>query len=127
MPAQSIQPEGLPTPPTYSHVMKAGSTVYIAGQVSQDENGNVVGAGDFNAQAVQVFENLKKALASVGADFGNLVKITVYITDPRFREALGTVRGGYLKPPLPTSTLIVVAGLALPEYLIEIEGIAYVE
>jgi enamine deaminase RidA (YjgF/YER057c/UK114 family) len=107
--------------------MKAGNTVYIAGQVAQDERGQIVGAGDFAAQATQVFENLKKALAAAGADFTNLVKITTFLTDPRFREPLTEVRNRYLRDPLPTSTLVVVAGLALPEYLIEIEGVAVVD
>ena len=126
MSVEHIQPQGLPKPPTYSHVVKAGNTVYVAGQVAQDEKGQPVGRGDFTAQATQVFENLKKALTSAGADFGDLVKITVYITDPRYREPLGEVRSRYLTGPLPASTLIVVAGLASPDYLLEIEGIAVV-
>jgi enamine deaminase RidA (YjgF/YER057c/UK114 family) len=86
----------------------------------------VVGRGDVAAQATQVFENLGKALASVGADFSHLVKITVYLTDPRYREALTSVRSHYLQSNLPASTLVIVAGLASPDYLVEIEGIAYV-
>ena len=131
MPVERIQPQGLPKPPTYAHVVKAGpstgsgqATIYIAGQVAQDERGQVVGRGDFSAQATQVFENLKKALSSAGADFKDLVKITVYLTDARYREPLGEVRSKYLKDPLPASTLVVVAVLAQPDYLLEIEGIA---
>lgn len=128
MGVERIQPDGLATPPTYSHVVKAGNTIYIAGQVSQDEQGNLVGAGDFVAQANQVFENLGKALASAGAGFRDLVKTNVYVTDPRYRELLRDVRNRYLdSAALPTSTLVVVAGLALPEYLLEIEAVAVVE
>ncbi len=127
MPIERIQPEGLYRPPAYSHVVRVGNTVYIAGQTAVDENGQVVGRGDFMAQAVQVFENLKKALASVGADFRHLVKVTTYITDPRYRDMLTEVRRKYYAGNLPASTLIVVAGLAQPEYLLEIEGIAVVE
>lgn len=128
MAVERIQPDGLAKPPTYSHVVKAGKTIYIAGQVSQNEQGQLVGAGDFVAQANQVFENLGRALASAGAGFGNLVKTTVFVTDPRYREALAGVRNKYLdSSQLPASTLIVVAGLALPEYLLEIEAIAVVE
>ena len=58
MSVEHIQPQGLPKPPTYSHVVKAGNTVYVAGQVAQDEKGQPVGRGDFTAQATQVFENL---------------------------------------------------------------------
>jgi enamine deaminase RidA (YjgF/YER057c/UK114 family) len=125
---ERIQPDGLAVPPTYTHVVKAGNTVYIAGQVSQDEHGQLVGAGDFVAQATQVFENLGKALASAGAGFQHLVKTTVFVTDPRYREALRDVRDRYLDSnALPASTLVVVAGLALPEYLLEIEAVAVVE
>jgi enamine deaminase RidA (YjgF/YER057c/UK114 family) len=124
MPLERIQPAGLAKPPTYSHVIRAGNTVYIAGQTAQDEQGQVVGKGDVTAQARQVFENLKKALASVGADLSSLVKITVYLTDPRFREPVSEVRQQYLGGNLPTSTLVIVAGLASPDYLLEIEGIA---
>ena len=128
MGVERIQPDGLAQPPTYTHVVKAGNTIYIAGQVAQNEQGQVVGAGDIVAQANQVFENLGKALASAGAGFGDLVKITVYVTDPRFREALSGVRSRYLDSSrLPASTLVVVAGLALPEYLLEIEGVAVIE
>jgi enamine deaminase RidA (YjgF/YER057c/UK114 family) len=128
MAVERIQPDGLATPPTYSHVVKAGNTVYIAGQVSQNEHGQLVGAGDFVAQATQVFENLGKALASAGAGFEHLVKITVFVTDPRYREPLSAVRSKYLASnALPASTLLVVAGLALPEYLLEIEAVAVVE
>ena len=128
MAVERIQPDGLATPPTYSHVVKAGNTIYIAGQVAQDERGDLVGAGDFVAQATQVFENLGKALAAAGVGFEHLVKTTVYVTDPRYRELLRDVRTRYLgSDALPASTLVVVAGLALPEYLLEIEAVAVVE
>jgi len=127
MAVEHIQPDGLSRPPAYSQVVKAGNTIYIAGQVSQDEHGQVVGAGDIVAQANQVFENLAKALAAAGAGFGDLVKITTYVTDPRYREALRDVRSTYLgSAPPPASTLVVVAGLAQPEYLLEVEAIAVI-
>ncbi len=128
MPIERIQPQGLPQPPTYSHVVKNGNTVYIAGQIAQDEKGEVVGKGDITAQAEQVFQNLGKALKSVGGDYSNLVKITMFLTDARFRDAVTPVRQKYLKAPnLPASTLVVVAGLASPDYLLEIEAIAVVD
>jgi reactive intermediate/imine deaminase len=126
MSVERIQPAGLSKPPTYSQVVKAGNTIYIAGQVAQDERGQLVGRGDITAQAQQVFENLEKALSAAGADFGDLVKMTVYVTDPRYREALRDVRSKYLGGELPASTLVVVAGLAQPEYLLEIEAVAVV-
>jgi 2-iminobutanoate/2-iminopropanoate deaminase len=124
---EHINPPGLSRQATYSHVVKAGTTVYVAGQVARDETGGTVGPGDFPTQAVQVFENLGKALRAGGADFRHLVKITIYLTDPRYREALGKVRVQYIKDPVPASTLVVVAGLAEPDYLLEIEGIAVID
>ena len=127
MAVEHIQPDGLSRPPTYSHVVKAGNTIYIAGQVAQDERGQLVGPGDIVAQANQVFENLAKALAAGGAGFGNVVKTTIYVTDPRYREALRDVRSKYLgSAPPPASTLVVVAGLAQPEFLLEVEAVAVI-
>jgi enamine deaminase RidA (YjgF/YER057c/UK114 family) len=127
MPSEYIQPPDLHKAPTYTPVVKAGKTVYVAGQTAVNEQGELVGRGDITAQATQVMENLGKALRAGGADFANLVKITVYITDPRFREPVAAVRAKYLKDPKPASTLIICAGLASPDYLLEIEGIAVVD
>ncbi len=127
---ERIQPEGLRHPPTYTPVVRAtgGSTIYISGQVSADAEGNVVGVGDFAAQAKQVFANLRLALASVGADFSNVAKITTYIVDytPALREAYGAARVEAMGDALPASTLIGVQALAMSEYLIEVEAIAVV-
>jgi enamine deaminase RidA (YjgF/YER057c/UK114 family) len=126
MAVERIQPQGLAKPPTYTHVIRAGNTVYFAGQTAQNEQGEVVGT-DITTQGTQVMENLKKALASVGATFDNLVKTTIYVTDARYREALSEVRRKYMGSSLPTSTFIVVAGLANPAYLVEIEAIAVLD
>lgn len=130
MSIERIQPTGLRRPPTYTPVVRAvgGATVYISGQISVDVDGRVVGAGDFAEQARQVFENLRLALASVGADFSDVVKMTTYIVDyiPEHRDVLGTIRDELLEGALPASTLIGVQALAAPEYLIEIEAIAVV-
>lgn len=127
---ERIYPEGLRRPPTYTPVVRAsgGTTVYISGQVSVDVEGNVVGVGDFAAQARQVFENLRLALASVGADFSHVVKMTSYVVDysPELREAYGAARSAAMGDALPASTLIGVQALAMREYLIEVEAIAVV-
>lgn len=98
--------------------------LFIAGQTAVDEKGNVVGKGDIEAQAKQVLENMKKVLEAGGGSFANLVKTTTYITDITYREGLNKVRREYYKDAPPTSTLIVVKGLANADYLLEIEGIA---
>ena len=127
MAKERIQPEGLSNPPNYSQVVKAGNTVYVAGQTAIDERGQVVGRGDITAQTTQVFENIKKALSAAGADFSDVVRITVYLTDPRFREPAAEVRRRYLTDNLPASTLLVVTGLASPDYLIEVDIIAVID
>ena len=78
-----INPPGLTKPNGYTHVVVTsdGRTAHIAGQVALDSAGRVVGAGDFRAQADKVFANLRLALASVDASFGDVLKTTTYITD----------------------------------------------
>jgi enamine deaminase RidA (YjgF/YER057c/UK114 family) len=127
MPIERIQPAGMAKPAAYSQVVRVGNTVYVAGQTSTNEQGQLVGVGDIRAQAVQVYENLKKALAAVDGTLENLVKITVYVTDARYRDAVAEVRTEYLGGTVPASTLVVVAGLARPEFLLEIEGVAVVD
>jgi enamine deaminase RidA (YjgF/YER057c/UK114 family) len=120
-------PQGLSSPPTYSHVVEVDGphrTIYIAGQTGADASGKV--AQGFRAQAVQVMENLKIALASVGGGFEHVVKINNYLTDieanaAEFRE----VRAKYFnKSALPASTLVQVTRLANPAFLLEVEAIA---
>jgi enamine deaminase RidA (YjgF/YER057c/UK114 family) len=124
-----LNPDSLSKPPGYTHVVETtgpGRTVWIAGQLGLDRKGDVAGApGDFRAQAVQTFDNLKAALAAVGADFKHVVKLNNYLLDmahlPIFRE----VRDLYLNTAAPpASTTIAIAGLARPGALLEIEAVA---
>jgi enamine deaminase RidA (YjgF/YER057c/UK114 family) len=122
-----INPPGLTKPTGYTHVVVAadGRTVYIAGQVAFDSTGAVVGAADFRAQAERVFANLALALASVGATFADVVKTTTFITDLANGAPLREVRARYLDPARPpANSLIVVASLARPDLLLEIEAVA---
>jgi enamine deaminase RidA (YjgF/YER057c/UK114 family) len=123
-----FNPETMSKPPGYSHVVEMtgpGRIVYIAGQLGIDRDGRVVGApGDFRAQAVQAFENLKSALAAVGAGFDQVVKVNNYLVDmahlPIFRE----VRDTYLnKAAPPASTTVRIAQLARDGALFEIEAV----
>ena len=130
MALEHIQPDGLSRPTGYTHVVKAtGTVVFFAGQVSLDADGNIVGAGDFEAQARQVFTNLRAALASVGAGPEHIAKTTTYVVGmtPEHRSALRTVRAEFLPEPPPTSTLIGVQALAQADFLIEVEAIAVVD
>jgi enamine deaminase RidA (YjgF/YER057c/UK114 family) len=121
-----INPRGLVKPTGYTHVVVAADrrTVYIAGQVAFDSTGKVVGGSDFAAQAEQVFTNLRRALASVGASFADVVKMTTLITDVKNVPALREIRTRYLDPKAPPANTLVVAQLVRPELLLEIEAVA---
>jgi enamine deaminase RidA (YjgF/YER057c/UK114 family) len=124
-----MDPPTMEKPPGYSHVVEIegdARIVFFAGQLGVDTSGRFAGGpGDFEAQTVQAFENLKKALAAVGADFGNLVKISNYLVDiERNMQTFRTVRDRYLVKPPPASTTIGVPALARPGGLFEIEAVA---
>src|SRR5438876_3500057 len=118
-----MNPPTLSAPTGYTHVVQVhrGRTVYIAGQVAFDKSGNVVGKGDFAAQATQVFENLKLALAAAGATFDNLVKVTTFVTDMSQISTLRSIRVKYYGKNAPASTLVQITKLAHEDLLIEIE------
>ena len=121
---ERINPEGMTQPTSYHHVVKVGNLLFIAGQVALDGEGKVVGEGDMRAQVGQVLENLKKVLASQGADFSNVVKINIFTTDiEAFRKA-ADVRRRYFDGHPPASTLVQIERLARPVFLVEIEAIA---
>jgi reactive intermediate/imine deaminase len=123
-----INPPELTKPTGYTHVIKSGpgQTIYISGQISFDNDGKVVGAGDFRAQTVQVFENLKAALAAAGATFEHVVKVTTFVTQMKYAPVLREVRAGYFGSKPPAGTLVEISALVLPELMIEIEAIAVV-
>lgn len=127
-----LKPKGLWNVPSFSQATTArgGKLVFISGQVSWDENGKVVHAGDLRKQTEQTFENLKLALEEAGASFDNLVKLTIFVKniDETKWRTISEVRKGYLsKEKPPASTMIGVPGLVLEDLLIEIEGIAVVD
>lgn len=124
-----MNPPTMEKPPGYSHVVEIkgdARIVFFAGQLGVDTSGAFVGTpGDFKAQTVQAFENLKAALEAVGANFGHLVKINNYLVDiERNMLAFRDVRDRYLVAPPPASTTIGVPALARPGGLFEIEAIA---
>jgi reactive intermediate/imine deaminase len=124
---QLVNPPALPTVPGYSQVVtvRGGDLVFVAGQVSLDASGALVGAGDFAAQTRQTFQNLMDALAAVGASAISVIKLTTFVTDMSELATFRAVRDQFLDPAhLPASTLVQVTRLFRPEFLIEIEAIA---
>ena len=111
----------------YSHAAKAGNTLYIAGQVAQDVEGNVVGEGDLEAQVSQVFTNLKNVMEEAGGSLQNIVKMTTFLTHYNNIETYRSVRNRYFSEPFPPNTLLIIESLALPDYMIEVEAIAVLD
>ena len=106
-----------------------GRTIHCAGQTAWDKDLNVIGKGDFAAQAKAVYENVRMALASAGAEPRDIVRMRTYIVDytPDYLEALGIETAAFFGDhPPPAATLIGVASLAMPEFMIEIEVTAVV-
>ena len=122
---QYLNPSTMPTPKGFTNVVKVDNTVYIAGQVGNGPDGSLVGKGDAEAQVRQIWRNMEAALQSVGGSRENIVKTTTYITSIEHMGAVRKVRDElHQSSNPPTSTLIVVAELASPDYLVEIEAIA---
>ena len=125
---QYLNPDTMPQPRGYSQVVKAGNTVYIAGQVAMARDGGVMGKGDPETQVRQIWRNLEAAAKSVGGTLQNIVKTTTYVTNIEYAAAVRKVRDElYRSSDPPTSTLLVVSQLASPDYLAEIEAIAVVD
>jgi enamine deaminase RidA (YjgF/YER057c/UK114 family) len=108
-------------------VVARGRMVFVRGQVGQNLDTAVnVGVGDAGAQTEQAMANIKQLLSEAGATLEHICKITIYLTDPRYREAVYLTVGRWLKGVYPVSTGIVVAGLARPEWLVEVDVLAVI-
>jgi enamine deaminase RidA (YjgF/YER057c/UK114 family) len=106
----------------------AGGTVYLRGQVGQDlGTSESVGIGDPAAQADQAMRNIAALLDEAGSRLEDIVKVTIYLTDPRYREPVYRTVGRWLKGVYPVSTGLVVSALARPEWLVEIDAIAVID
>jgi enamine deaminase RidA (YjgF/YER057c/UK114 family) len=128
MPHQHLHPPGLHVNPAYSHVVVASGRrlIYTAGQVPLDAHGNLVGP-DLEAQAMQAFRNVGLALNGAGVNYADVVKITMFVVNyrPEHRAVLGRARAHFFSEGAPpASTLLGVAALAVPEWLVEIEAVA---
>ena len=129
MAREYINPPDLAAPPSgiYNHVVKVGNMVFIAGQVSRGLDGKTIHVGDAEAQTRQVWANIETAVKAAGGGLRDVVKTTTYVVG---RENMAAVRKARLEvqPPegRPTSTTLIVAGLADPDLLVEVEVIAVI-
>ncbi len=120
---------GIYDPPAYTQAVKVSggqSIVFLAGQVSYDKDGGVAHRGDFRAQAREIFRAIKAHVEAAGGKLDNIVKLNTYLTDIRYRADLGPVREEFFGKKGPASTLVQVAALAHPDWMIEVEAIAVI-
>jgi len=128
MPRTVINPPTLVKPNGYSYAIKTtGTPVFISGQVALDGGGKLVGENDVAAQTEQVFKNLQAVVEGCGGTLDDVVKITIFVTDPSYRPAVAAARLKWFKEgQWPASTYLVVSALAVPTMLVEIEAVAMV-
>ena len=118
---------GVYDPPSHAQGVKvtgAQTILFIAGQVAFDEHGGPAHGRDFAAQAREVFRALQAQVEAGGATLRDVVKLTTYLTDIRYREELNPIREEFFGPKLPAHTQVAIAALGRPEWLIEVEAIA---
>ena len=132
MTVELLNPEGLPKPEFYAQVAVAtGSrTVFLAGQVARDAEGQPVGAGDLTAQVEQAYLNVAAAMAAVGGSFADVAKLTLYLVDwsaeklPALGEGVARAAARLGVDPTKPVTLIPVAALGEPDLLVEVDATA---
>jgi enamine deaminase RidA (YjgF/YER057c/UK114 family) len=121
-----LTPDGLAAPPEpYSHAIRCGDTVYIAGQVAFDENNGIVGIGDARLQAEQVWKNIRLAVEGAGGELADVIKITIFLKDIRCVGDEIAVRETLFEAGrFPICTMVQVANLGLPDLLMEVDAVA---
>lgn len=122
-PFETYNPDQIYRPASYDHALRAGSTLYIAGQVARDTVGKLVGSSA-GEQAEQVYANLQAVLEAAGASFADVVKITTYLVDAADSRAVSEVRLKHFAGHRPPHTGLIVAALGAPEVKVEVEVIA---
>lgn len=122
---QEIRVEGAAEPIShYTDAVRFGDLLFVSGVAAFDSDGNVVGKGDPVTQTRVILQNIRDALQAVGADMGDVLKVTVFLTDIGDRAAINPVRKEFFGDAKPASTLFEVSALAIPDMLVEIEAIA---
>ncbi|MBT98973.1 MAG: hypothetical protein CL902_10150 [Dehalococcoidia bacterium] len=118
-----VSPAGASPNPALSPGMIVGDTLYVSGHVSVDQGGNIVGVGDAEAQSRQVMDNIRAVVTAAGGKMEDVAKITCFLTDIANYPAYSKVRAETWPNSPPASSTVVVAGLVLPELLVEVEAI----
>jgi reactive intermediate/imine deaminase len=123
-----LQPTNVPVKGNYSPgwEVSGGKVIFVSGQIPWDSEGNTVAIGDIEGQTRQVYKNIGAVLEEAGATFDDVVKMTIFLQDIRYRDVINKVRGEVFKPPYPASSQVAVASLVDPDWLVEIEAVAFV-
>jgi reactive intermediate/imine deaminase len=108
----------------FSQAVRVGDVIHVAGQVAMNEQRELVGEGDAEAQARQCFSNLERVLSEAGASIADLVRVTVYLVGAEHYAGYAAAKRDYLSEALPAGTAVIVAGLMDPRFLIEIDAVA---
>jgi 2-iminobutanoate/2-iminopropanoate deaminase len=114
-----------PTTPSYSHAVRAGPWLCVAGQVARAPDGSIVGPGDIAAQTRQALDNIRALVEAGGGTLDDVVETIVYLTDMRHRDTVLDLLTAYFPAPAPASTLLQIVALANEAFLIEISARAY--
>jgi 2-iminobutanoate/2-iminopropanoate deaminase len=122
-----IEPEGMHRAPSYVHAIRAGNTLYIAGQVAYNDQGELLHPNDAAGQAEVVFTNIGKILNAAGADWSNVVKMTTFLIDRADSPVINEIRLRHLSGLRPPHTGLIIAGIGRPEFRLEAEAIAVIE
>ena len=126
--ARRIRTEPDPFEPYFiSQGFQVGNVIYLSGQAAISETGEIVGAGDFDAQAEQTMRNIQRVLEAAGSSLSRVFKVTIYLTDMTQCPRVMELRQKWFRKPYPADTIVEVRSLALPELLIEIDATALVE
>lgn len=107
-----------------SQAFQVGNLIYLSGQAAIDADGQIVGVGDFDAQAEQTLKNISAVLEAAGSSLDKVFKVTIFLTDMGHFPKVMALRKQWFRPPYPADTIVEVSALALPELVIEIEAVA---
>jgi enamine deaminase RidA (YjgF/YER057c/UK114 family) len=135
MAVELVNPDGLPKPEVYRQLSIATGSklVFLAGQVARDADGRPVGEGDLAAQVEQAYLNIGTALAGIGASFGDVAKLTIYVVDwkpekmPLLGEGIARAAAKLGVDPVKPITLLGVSALGEPDLLVEVEATAVID
>jgi enamine deaminase RidA (YjgF/YER057c/UK114 family) len=110
----------------FSQAVRVGDTIHVAGQVAINEERELVGEGDSEAQAMQCFRNLARVLGEAGSSIEDVVSVTVFLVGAEYYAGYAAAKREFLAEALPAGTAVIVAGLMDPRFLLEIEAVAIV-